>query len=314
MQCPRLEHFVRFNPGGTVSRCGHMVDPPKFASLEEMEHSDWMYRIHMNEDWPAECVRCRDTESVNGKSIRQNAIEFDKQQTKHDYLIVGGILDNVCNSACFSCDASYSTKIGSLTNKIYPVVDNSNAYWNLPLERVAHLDINGGEPSASKNYKKVLQNLPPNLKSLRLNTNCSLVIEELEDIVASGVDVTVTVSLDGIGDVHDYVRWPIKWDKFYSNLMIYKSMNVKLNTWTTVSALNIRDFKNIIKFVKQNKLEHSYAFLEKPDVLSVKYRNKFTSTCAGQFNLVATQRNNDFELEAFLEEQDKVRGIDEAFR
>ena len=96
--------------------------------------------------------------------------------------------------------------------------------------------------------------------------------------------------------------------------MIYKSMNVKLNTWTTVSALNIRDFKNIIKFVKQNKLEHSYAFLEKPDVLSVKYRNKFTSACAGQFNLVATQRNNDFELEAFLEEQDKVRGIDEAFR
>tara|TARA_R110002126_G_scaffold200122_1_gene347760 strand:- start:552 stop:1331 length:780 start_codon:yes stop_codon:yes gene_type:complete len=259
-------------------------------------------------------VRCYDTESVNGKSIRQNAIEFDQQQDKHNYLIVGGILDNVCNSACFSCDASYSTKIGSLTNKIYPIVNNSEAYWQLPLDRVVHLDINGGEPSASKNYKKVLQNLPPNLKSLRLNTNCSLVIEELEDIVAKGIDVTVTVSLDGIGDVHDYVRWPIKWDKFYSNLMIYKSMNVKLNTWTTVSALNIRDFKNIIKFVKQNKLEHSYAFLEKPDVLSVKYRNKFTSACAGQFDLVATQRNNDFELEAFLEEQDKLRGIDEALR
>ena len=313
MQCPRLDHFVRFNPGGTVSRCGHMVDPPKFAGLDAMEQSDWLYNLR-NQEWPAECVRCYDTESVNGKSIRQNAIEFDQQQDKHNYLTVGGILDNVCNSACFSCDASYSTKIGSLTDKIYPIVNNSEAYWQLPLDRVVHLDINGGEPSASKNYKKVLQNLPPNLKSLRLNTNCSLVIEELEDIVAKGIDVTVTVSLDGIGDVHDYVRWPIKWDKFYSNLMIYKSMNVKLNTWTTVSALNIRDFKNIIKFVKQNKLEHSYAFLEKPHVLSVKYRNKFTSACAGQFDLVATQRNNDFELEAFLKEQDKVRGIDEAFR
>ena len=313
MQCPRLDHFVRFNPAGTVSRCGHMITPPQFQSLEQMEQSKWLSVVRGQEQ-PPECKRCFDTEKVNGKSIRQNAIEFDKQQTRHDYLTVGGILDNVCNSACFSCDASYSTKIGSLTNKIYPVVNNSNAYWKLPLERIVHLDINGGEPSASKNYKHILQNLPPNLKSLRLNTNGSLIIEELEDIVANGVDVTVTVSLDGIGDVHDYVRWPIKWDKFYSNLMIYQTMNVKLNTWTTLSALNIRDFKNIIKFVKQHKLDHSYAFLENPTVLNVKYRNKFTSACAGLFDLVATDRNNDFELEYFLNQQNEARGINEAFR
>ena len=313
MQCPRLDHFVRFNPGGTVSRCGHMIAPPQFRSLDEMDQSDWLYNIRRQE-WPAECLRCYDTERVNGKSIRQNAIEFDAKQTNKNYLIVGGILDNVCNSACFTCSKEYSTKIGSLTDKIYPIVDNSEAYWNLPLERVVHLDINGGEPSASKNYKRILQNLPPNLESLRLNTNCSLIIEELEDIVAKGIDVTVTVSLDGIEAVHDYVRWPIKWDKFYSNLMIYKQMNVKLNTWTTVSALNIRDFKNILKFVSKNKLNHSYAFLNDPDVLNVKYWNRYTSVCKGQFNRVATDRNNDLELDVFLEEQNHIRGISESLR
>jgi len=313
MQCPRLDHFVRFNPGGTVSRCGHMIAPPQFRSLDEMDQSDWLYNIRRQE-WPAECLRCYDTERVNGKSIRQNAIEFDAKQTNKNYLIVGGILDNVCNSACFTCTKEYSTKIGSLTDKIYPIVDNSEAYWNLPLDRVVHLDINGGEPSASKNYKRILQNLPPNLESLRLNTNCSLIIEELEDIVAKGIDVTVTVSLDGIEAVHDYVRWPIKWDKFYSNLMIYKQMNVKLNTWTTVSALNIKDFKNILKFVNKNKLNHSYAFLNDPDVLNVKYWNRYTSVCKGQFNRVATDRNNDLELDVFLEEQNRIRGISESLR
>ena len=311
MQCPRLDHFVRFNPGGTVSRCGHMIAPPQFRSLEELDQSDWLYNIRRQE-WPAECLRCYDTERVNGKSIRQNAIEFDAKQTNKNYLIVGGILDNVCNSACFTCSKEYSTKIGSLTDKIYPIVDNSEAYWNLPLERVVHLDINGGEPSASKNYKRILQNLPPNLESLRLNTNCSLVIEELEDIVAKGIDVTVTVSLDGIEAVHDYIRWPIKWDKFYSNLMIYKQMNVKLNTWTTISALNIKDFKNILKFVSKNELNHSYAFLNDPDVLNVKYWNRYTSACKGQFNRVATDRNNDLELDVFLEEQNRIRGISES--
>jgi len=313
MQCPRLDHFVRFNPGGTVSRCGHMIAPPQFRSLDEMDQSDWLYNIRRQE-WPAECLRCYDTEKVNGKSIRQNAIEFDAKQTNKNYLIVGGILDNVCNSACFTCTKEYSTKIGSLTDKIYPIVDNSEAYWNLPLDRVVHLDINGGEPSASKNYKRILQNLPPNLESLRLNTNCSLVIEELADIVAKGIDVTVTVSLDGIEAVHDYVRWPIKWDKFYSNLMLYKQMKVKLNTWTTVSALNIKDFKNILKFVNKNKLNHSYAFLNDPDVLNVKYWNRYTSVCKGQFNRVATDRNNDLELDVFLEEQNRIRGINETLR
>lgn len=313
MQCPRLDHFVRFNPGGKVSRCGHMINAPQFRSLDEMDQSDWLYNIR-REEWPTECIRCYETEKVNGKSIRQNAIEFDAKQTNKNYLIVGGILDNVCNSACFTCTKEYSTKIGSLTEKMYPIIDNSDAYWNLPLERVVHLDINGGEPSASKNYKRILQNLPPNLESLRLNTNCSLVIEELEDIVAKGIDVTVTVSLDGIEEVHDYVRWPIKWDKFYNNLMKYKSMPVKLNTWTTISALNIRDFKNILKFVSKHKINHSYAFLHKPDVLDVKYWNRYTSSCKGQFNRVALDRNNDLELDALLEEQNRIRGISESLR
>ena len=310
MQCPRLDHFVRFNPGGKVSRCGHMTNAPQFRSLEEMDQSDWLSNIRRQE-WPAECSRCHDTERVNGRSIRQNAIEFDAQQTNKNYLIVGGILDNVCNSACFSCSKEYSTKIGGLTDKTYPIVDNSDAYWNLPLERVVQLDINGGEPSASKNYKRILKDLPPNLRSLRLNTNCSRIIRELEDIVAQGIDVTVTASLDGIGEVHDYVRWPIKWDKFYNNLMIYKSMNVRLNTWTTISALNIRDFKNILKFVSRHKIDHSYAFLHQPDVLDVRYWNRYTSGCKGQFNRVATDRNNDLELGVFLEEQNRIRGISE---
>jgi hypothetical protein len=96
--------------------------------------------------------------------------------------------------------------------------------------------------------------------------------------------------------------------------MIYKQMNVKLNTWTTVSALNIRDFKNILKFVSKNELNHSYAFLNDPDVLNVKYWNRYTSACKGQFNRVATDRNNDLELDVFLEEQNRIRGISESLR
>ena len=88
-------------------------------------------------------------------------------------------------------------------------------------------------------------------------------------MVNRGVDVTVTVSLDGIGAVHDIVRWPIKWDKFYANLMKYKSMPVKLNLWTTVSVLNIDDLPNIIAFAQEHGIDHSYAYLKQPAELAV---------------------------------------------
>ena len=295
MHCPRLDHFVRFNPNGTVSRCGHMIAiSPDFNSLAEMESSPWLATIKKefaDNQWPRECIRCQRTEQENGSSIRLNAIKFDQLQKQEDYLSVGGVLDNVCNSACLTCNENLSTLIGGLKSKTYPIVDNSNKFWNLPLNRIVHLDINGGEPSHSKNYKHILANLPKNIKSVRLNTNCSTVLEELIPLADRGVQITVTVSLDGIGAVHDFVRWPIKWDKFYANLQRYMAMPVKLNTWTTVSVLNIDDLPNILEFVKLHKLDHSYAYLNEPWQLAVE--NKDTP-----------------ESLAYIQEQKRLRGIE----
>jgi sulfatase maturation enzyme AslB (radical SAM superfamily) len=270
-----------------------MTHQPQFPTLEIMDSSEWLQDVkeRMSQDiWPTECERCMETEQLNGTSIRLNAIKFDRLQKQSDYLIVGGVLDNICNSACLTCDEQHSTLIGGLTSKVYTIVDNSDKFWQLPLDRVVHLDISGGEPSYSKNYKYILANLPKNIKSVRLNTNCTTVLEELWELCSQGVHVTVTVSLDGIGPVHDFVRWPVKWDKFYNNLQRYMEMPVTLNTWTTVSALNVDDLPNILEFVKQHNLDHSYAFLKEPVELTVK--NKDTP-----------------ESVAYIQDLKKIRGI-----
>jgi sulfatase maturation enzyme AslB (radical SAM superfamily) len=290
MYCPRLDHFVRFNPNGTVSRCGHMVNAPAFDTLADMESSVWLVKTKekMSADiWPAECVRCQETEP---DSVRQYAIDLDKQTAQLDYLQVGGVLDNVCNAACLSCNESLSTRIGSLNGPGFPVYNNLDKFWTLPQEHIVHLDINGGEPSYSKNYKKLLANLPPNLKTLRLNTNCSTVLTELVDIASRGIEVTVTVSCDGIGSVHELARWPISWQTFYNNLMQYKAMPVKLNLWTTVSILNVDDLANIKEFAYNHGIDHSWAYLRNPIKLSVDN----TDIVAG---------------EAYIAQQKKLRNI-----
>ena len=302
-----------------------MIGQPTFKSYDDMQSSKWMAdtkELMSKDQWPKECVRCQQTEEISNSSIRLNAVNFDRLQKQKDYLTVGGVLDNICNSACQFCNEELSTKIGGLKSKQYPMIDNSKGFWSLPLDRVVHLDVNGGEPSASKNYKEVLQNPPKNVRSIRINTNCALVIPELETLLERGIHVTVTVSFDGIENVHDYVRWPIKWDKFYSNLMKYKAMGISnLNLWTTVNALNVGDFANIIDFKNEHDLDHSWALLNSPEMLDIRYENWLTLTAKQKLfesknqevlpllEQIASLENNTVHLLEFIKQQDELRNI-----
>jgi sulfatase maturation enzyme AslB (radical SAM superfamily) len=318
--CPRLDHFIRLNRDGTVGKCGHMINAKGFDSYDELENSDWMSNIRETVDrgqWPMECFRCQRSEKTKGESIRTNSINRHKMlhPIMKDYLIVGGVLDNVCNSACQTCNSNLSTKIGSLESKNYPRVNNFDVFKKLPHERMIEFDVNGGEPTASKNYKTILKSLPQNVKIVRMNTNGSRMIPELEDVLKRNIMVIVTLSLDGIGDVHDYVRWPIKWKNYEKTVTAYQKLQeqyklLQIDFWTTVSCLNINSLPDIINFAKDKNIPHDWAFLEQPSVLNVKYTNKFTSLAKHiSPNQIATDKDNSVELEAFIQRQDRLRNI-----
>ena len=161
-----------------------MVNAPRFNTYEEMESSEWATKLKQTEECPQECVRCQTTELANGTSIRIDAIRRGKllSSFNKDYLVIGGVLDNVCNSACQFCWEGLSTTIGSLKKNVIKL-ENVSAFDSLPKDRIIELDINGGEPSYSKNYKKLLNNLPPNVKIVRINTNGTTVIPEVKQLL-----------------------------------------------------------------------------------------------------------------------------------
>jgi sulfatase maturation enzyme AslB (radical SAM superfamily) len=297
-----------------------MINQRGFNSLQDLEHSEWNKELITTMEsgqWPDECVRCQHSEKAKGESIRTNSIARHKllHPIKNDYLIVGGVLDNVCNSACQSCNAKLSTKIGSLSSsRNYPLVDNYDLLQTLPLERMLELDVNGGEPTASKNYKRVLSELPVNTKVVRMNTNGSRMIKELEEVLQRNIMVIVTLSLDGTGKIHDYARWPIKWDDYQRTVDSYLKLKEKhkllhLDFWTTVSCINVTDLNNIIEYTK-GKGKHDWAFLETPRVLSVKHTNKLTLGAKHLYpDRIAIEGDNTDALMRFLYNQDTLRKI-----
>jgi len=321
MFCPRIKHFVRLNANGTIGKCGHMTGGKGFESVSDMEDSEWIKTIQAkmaSDVWPDECVRCQRSEELNQKSVRMNSIDRHRilQPLREDYLIVGGVLDNVCNSACQSCNSGLSTKIGSLESRDYPSVDNYVRFWEIPQNRIVEVDVSGGEPTASRNYKMILKNLPANTRIVRMNTNGSRIISELEDVLQQGVKVIVTMSLDGIGRVHDYVRWPVKWTRYENNLKHYLSLREKyklleIDAWTTVSCLNVAQLPEIINYAKKMDISHHWAFLQNPYVLNVRHSNTFTDDAKHLYpGQVATDKDNNEDLLQFMTGQDKLRGID----
>jgi sulfatase maturation enzyme AslB (radical SAM superfamily) len=320
MFCPRLDHFVRLNQDGSVGKCGHMVNAKGFESFEELERSEWIKGIRdtMSEErWPDECVRCQQSERVKGESIRTNSIVRHKMlhPIRKDYLIVGGVLDNVCNSACQSCNENLSTKIGSLSSKNYPRIDNYKVFTKLPQDRIIELDVNGGEPTTSRNYKKILAELPASVKIVRMNTNGSRIINEIEDVLKKNIMVIVTMSLDGIGHVHDYTRWPIKWNDYKKTVDAYLDLKktyrlLQLDMWTTVSCLNVRTLPDIINYASNKAIPHDWAFLNQPSVLNVRYTNRFTKKAKHiSPKHIAVDKNNDELLNDFIARQDRLRSI-----
>jgi len=345
MHCPRLDHFVKLRPPisnsdnyaglplitKVITPCCHMTNAPKFDNYDTMMSSDWLQTTKNTFNsgiFPVECVRCERAEDINIDSIRTLAIEFDKEQTRPDYLIADVVLDNICNSACQFCAANLSTKIGSLESSEYVLFNNTSNFLELPLDRIVQLDLTGGEPSNSKNVKNLLKNLPANVTSIRLNTNCSSFMDEIIPLVQRGIRVSITISLDGIANVHDYVRWPIGWNIFHKTLLEYKefaSVNkslVDINLWTTLNTLNVGDLPNIIAFAKDIEVAHLFSELSTPRELNIEFSNSLTRAAKITFkdsdnpvlNRLSTQMatgpDNQLQFDNFVKKQDLLRGID----
>jgi sulfatase maturation enzyme AslB (radical SAM superfamily) len=299
---------------------------PVFETLSEMENSEWlktMKQSFRNNEWPDECIRCKQSEEVGVESVRQSANNVHKLQTKPDYLRVDIKLDNICNLACQFCTPQSSSLIGKLMGLENPEVINADRFSQLPTDRIVEVEFSGGEPSVSKNCKYLLANLPKSVEVVRIITNGTKVVPGVVDCIDRGLNVHILLSFDGVGKVFEYNRWPLSWDKFDKSVQEYKSFgsSVYISTSTTLNALNVNDLPNIFDYLELNNLHGAISFLSTPGALDLRYTNDYT--IAAKANLInhpniristiakdiATLEDNNVEIKKFIRDQDLLRNI-----
>jgi organic radical activating enzyme len=152
---------------------------------------------------------------------------------------------------------------GRLTTKDYDW-HNSETFWQQIESNIAnikHVYMAGGEPMMIERHYEFLQKCIDMGQSKKMiieyNTNMSNLPKRVLDMWTQFKQVRVGASIDGIEEVLEYQRWPLKWTQAYRNLQKldeYAQANSNIVAWLacTVTAYNVWHIPKFMKWKLQN--------------------------------------------------------------
>lgn len=246
-------------------------------SVDEWWNSDYLNDIRslmqQGEDLP-ECWRCQKQEQQGATSFR----ETSNQEWPDVYTALDSPIDweiqitNLCNLKCMMCNPWSSSQFLVEENKIFNINwDQKNYDWDeSSADKIRSIFksgdsfvIRGGEPFMVPWLKRLVKEIPSK-KSFLINTNATRFDQEWFDIL-SGHDVKMSVSIDAVGDLNHYIRYPSKWEGILNNLDTMRKLpgvNVFLNT--CVQNLNVLYLKELIEWSLGQDLFINFDVLTNP--------------------------------------------------
>lgn len=181
---------------------------------------------------------------------------------------------NLCNSACVTCNELFSTHWQSV--KRLPIQLNTISQFELDkieFSNIKMLSLIGGEPLYDKNIFDILQKLLEvnNLDcfvSMTTNGSISLTKKHI-DILSKFKNLSICVSVDGIGPVFEYMRYPLKWKDVENNIQQYKQIAKYVSISYTLSNVNILYYDETIAWFKENNLSFNHNLVKIPNYFNI---------------------------------------------
>ena len=206
------------------------------------------------------------------------------------------IVGNLCNLACLMCSSKESSRygveqirLGEVSKDYKPLVKHNftKAEWTKLVHignKAEELKFVGGEPLMAENVFQFLSLIKqPAEKTIRIVTNLTNNVDRFVEISKSFKQVIYNVSVEGVGEVNDYIRYPSKWNTIIKNLdTISKQTNARIVLVSTVNALNISRLPEIISLgipfsFGSLVTNNFYSINSIPDDVKDKYLNQLYS-------------------------------------
>jgi MoaA/NifB/PqqE/SkfB family radical SAM enzyme len=287
------EHMVNARramaEGRRVADCApcYLHERTMGTSLRKDANDGWLWSVPV-EERPA-VIRKRIAQSVaDGHVMKTAPIKLHLWFGSH------------CNLQCRMCHATFSSRIaadpvhrswspGAPTAGLPPeqrrfqdgrnwAESRSVVFGELfeDTSQITSLAFAGGEPFLQAQIEPLLQLLIDRgrapLMDLYFSTNGTVYRESLIDKLKQFGKVTLAVSVDGVGAVNDYIRFPSRWDAVWQNVLRFRDLGFALvQVDPTFQAYNALAITDLLRLCDREGLECLLGnLLLYPDHLSVR--------------------------------------------
>lgn len=250
------------------------------------------------------CTACWNEEAAGRTSRRQVANQqfADLEPNTQRPQLVDLKPGNTCNLACRTCwpevsskwyrdyweleahkhEPDYKKYLASWGRIRSSYSDDNMQLWTdleSWLSDVVYYDIYGAEPMLLDKVFHILKQSVDSGKckeqSLHINTNGTIWNQEYIDILANFKQVNLDISIDGIGQHYDYIRYGETWDRVEQNINRYQQLaqsnsNIHMHICVTVCVLNILYIVDIQKYFSDRKIPVFFNMLHHPHYLNVR--------------------------------------------
>ena len=266
------------------------LNNPGETALESWNNENYkeLRRALTNNERPERCEVCWHNEDSGIVSNRQqweedNWNEFaDEIEVNDDYSVTNSPkwielkVSNFCNLKCIMCSTHSSYKRvkdldiitkyqekGHETRLLRPTTlfDSLNKWPDL-WEHVHTLQFTGGEPIINQEHYDLLDSIPQHLKhkiKLRYASNLSHIKFKKYDLVKIWNEfktVNIKISMDGVGDVYNFIRQDGDWDNVYANMMVLDSEpTIDVAAGITIQSHNIYHMPEFYDFWKHSDIK-----------------------------------------------------------
>lgn len=309
IKCFAAHSSFWIDPQGHVRPCGRYKEKMKhiseFENWSDITNSNEYQTLRndlQNNVWHSPCFRCQEDEENGLKSKRSF---YDRIGFKPDVdFMVDISMGNYCNLKCRMCGPQNSTlwktdydflvehklaEASAFDTSAYMLSDEDIEKLKSHLQTVKGkilIELKGGEPLIMPQTEKLIYKLIelPNADkiSLLIVTNGTNVPTWIEDAVNRFEKITLAVSVDGFGEVYNYIRGTKThdFDTCFANIKKLSTIkNLTLQFNVVIQNLNIHQIIDLHNLLKQFDVHITYITLSGPqhyrlNVLPKEFRQK----------------------------------------
>jgi len=226
------------------------------------------------------CVNCSVPESMGLTSIRKQLLNQPWASADNKTYTLEIFFGNTCNLGCAMCSAEVSSYAAEERYQagIMPIRPLIADNVQIALDTIDQLpDLKsvtfiGGEFFLVKRNIEILDKIIQRNIQCVIATNATVLTEPLLHKLEQIQDLEIGISVDGVKDVYNFVRYPGNWDTLNRNIDTLKQRIpwADYSVRAVAQPLNIQNFHELFEWANKKMLPFHYQVLVTPEHLTWK--------------------------------------------